>query len=206
MNCEESKNLMTIGVYAKLTPSEKAQLEEHLRECLRCARIYEKVEKMNQLFNEKQDLPLPDKEKSWQIISATAIKRKAGRLQRFVPRRPVFQFSVALLVLVVGFAAGYLIHPGWQRSTEIAQLRQEVLQIREIAAASLLRQESMIQRLRETGMSSLLLQPASLDDPYLFLSDPAVRQELIQSLSDQTSPLVEIALAFARHIEHLKLH
>jgi hypothetical protein len=206
MNCEESKNLMTIGVYAKLTPSEKAQLEEHLRECLRCARIYEKVEKMNQLFNEKQDVPLPNKEKSWQIISAKAVKRKAGWLQRFVSRTPVFQFSAALLILVVGLAAGYFIRPGWQRSAEIAQLRQEVLQIREIAAASLLRQESMIQRLKETGRSSLLAQPASIEDPYLFLSDPAVQQELIQSLSEQTSPLVDIALAFARHIEHFKTY
>ncbi len=218
MNCEESKNLMTISAFGKLTPSEKAQLEAHLQECPRCARIFEKVGKLSHLFNEKQDIPLPDKEKSWQIISAKALKRKSGWLERFMPRIPAYQFSFALLLLVVGFAAGYFIHSGWQRDGKMAQLRQEVLQIREIAAASLLRQESMNQRLREIGMSSLYAQPEEAtwgsllhtlrgaDDLYLSLRGPAVGQDVIQSLSDQTSPLVEIALAFARHMEQLKLH
>lgn len=223
MNCEESRNLITVSVYGKLTPSEKAQLEAHLRECSRCASIYERSGKLSNLFNEKEDIPLPDKEKSWQIISAKAVKRKGGWLELFIPKKPVFQFSFALLLLVVGFAVGYFIHSGWQRGGEIAQLRQEVRQVRKIAAASLLRQESMNTRLREIGMSSQLAQPyegpmgsllrtlrgetdislrsASLNDPYIFLRDPTVRQDFIQSLSEQTSPLVEIALALARYIE-----
>lgn len=227
MNCEESKNLMTISVYGKLTPSEKAQLKAHLRECSRCARINEKMGKLTQPVNDKEDIPLPDKEKSWQIIWAKAVKRKGGWLERFVPKTPVFRVAYALLLLVVGFAAGYFIHSGWPRGSEIVQLRQEVLQIREITAASLLRQESLNYRLREIGMGSLSLEPdedplvsllrtlrgetdvnvppAPIDDPYLFLRDPAVREDFIQSLSEKTSPLVEIALAFARHIEKSKL-
>ena len=228
MNCEESKNLMTVSVFGKLTPSEKTQLEAHLRECSRCARINEKVGKLSHPLNEKEDIPLPDKEKSWQIISAKVLKRKGSWLESFVLKKPVYQFSFALLLLFAGFAAGYFIHSAWQRGNEIAQLRQEVLQIREIAAVSLLRQESLNIRLRDIGRSSFSgqpdedplvsllrtlrgetdvnLRPAQIVDPYLFLRDPAVRQDFIQSLSEQTSPLVEIALAFARHIEQLKLH
>ncbi len=218
---------MTVSVYGMLTPSEKAQLEAHLQECSRCASIYKKVEKLSHPVNEKEEIPLPDKEKSWQIISAKAIKRKSGWLERFMPKRPVFQLSYALLLLVVGFAAGYFIHSGRARSADMAELRQEVLQIREITAASLVRQESLNYRLREIGMDFLLAQPdegplgsilqtlrgetativgpAPTDDPYLFFRDPAVREDFIQSLSEQTSPLVEIALAFARHIEKSKL-
>ncbi len=227
MNCEESKNLMTVSVFGKLTPSEKTQLEAHLQECSRCARINEKVGKLSHPLNEKEGIPLPDKEKSWQIISAKVLKRKGGWLESFVLKKPVFQFSLAFLLLLAGFAAGYFIHSGRQRGSEITQLRQEVLQIREIAAVSLLRQESLNIRLREIGRSSLSVQPdedplvsllrtlrgetdvnlhpAQIGDPYLFLGDPAVRQDFIQSLSEQTSPLVEIALAFAHHIEQLKL-
>ena len=228
MNCEESKNLMTISVYGKLTTSEKTQLEAHLRECSRCARINEKTGKLTHPVNDKEDIPLPDKEKSWQIIWAKVAKRKGGWLESFVLKKPVFQFSVALLLLFAGFAGGYFIHSGQQKGSEIAQLRQEVLQIREIAAVSLVRQESLNYRLREIGRSSLSaqldedplvsllrtlrgeadanLRPAPMDDPYLFLRDPAVREDFIQSLSERTSPMVEIALAFARHIEQLKLH
>lgn len=227
MNCEESKNLITVCVYGKLTPSEKAQLETHLRDCPRCTSRYEKAVKMSQLINDQQDIPLPDKEKSWQIISAKALTKKNRWFEGFIPKRPAFQLSYAFLLLVVGFAAGYFINSGWQRNAEIAQLHQEVLQIREITAASLVRQESLNNRLREIGLGYFstqpeegLLQPflrtitgeagvearqAREVDLYRFLRDPAAREDFIQSLSDQTSPLVEVALAFARHIEKTKL-
>lgn len=227
MNCDESKNLMTVSVFGKLTSSENTQLEEHLRDCSACSSLLEKVGKMSHLINEKEDIPLPNKEKSWQIISAKAVKRKGGWLEGIIPKRPVFQLSYALLLLVVGFTAGYFINSGWQREAEIAQLHQEVLQIREITAASLVRQESLNYRLREIGLDSLFaqsdegplrsflrtlrgetgvnVQPAQRDELSLFLRDPAVREDFIQSLSEQTSPLVEIALAFARHIEKSKL-
>jgi len=228
MNCEASKNLITISVYGKLTLSERDQLKAHLSKCPRCAHIYDKVGKLSHLFNEKEDIPLPDKEKSWQIISAEAFKSKRNWVERLIPKKLAFQFSSVLLLLVVGFAAGYLVHSSGQRSAEIAQLRQEVLQIREITAASLLRQESLNMRLKELDLASLLaqadegllgsvlrtlrgdtsvyLRPASIDDPYAYLTDPAAREEFIQSLSEQTSPLVEIALALTRHIDQLKLH
>jgi len=228
MNCEESKNLMAISVYGRLTASEKDQLKAHLSECPRCAHIYEKVEKLNYLFDYKENISLPDKEKSWQIISAKAFGRQCGLLERFTPRKIAFQFSFALLLLVVGFGAGFFAHSGGRRSAEIAQLRQEVLQIREITAASLIQQESLSVRLRELGLASQLAQvdqglqgillrtlggetsfpsrPASIDDPYAYLTDPSARKKLIQSLSEQTSPLVDIALALTRHIEQLKVY
>jgi len=228
MNCEESQNLITISVYGKLTASEKDQLKAHLRECSRCARNFDKVEKLSHLLNDKEDIPLPDKEKSWQIISANAFKSKGNWLERLMPKKPAYQLSYALLLLVVGFSAGYFLQSNWQRGGEISQLRQEVLQIRKITAASLLRQESLNERLREMSVGSLLtqadegllsaflqtirgdtdisLRPASINDPYAYLIDPAAREEFIQTLSEQTSPLVEIALALTRHIEQLKLH
>ncbi len=228
MNCEESQNLITISVYGKLIASEKDQLKAHLRECSRCARIFDKVGKLSHQFNEKEDIPLPDKEKSWQIISAKTFKSKGNWLERLMPKKPAYQLSYALLLLVVGFSAGYFLHSNWQQGGEISHLRQEVLQIREITAASLLRQESLNERLREISMGSLLtqadegllnafmqtirgdtnisLRPASINDPYAYLIDPAAREEFIQTLSEQTSPLVEIALALTRHIEQLKLH
>jgi len=228
MNCEESKNLITISVYGKLTPSERDQLKAHLSECPRCAYIYDKAEKLSYLFNQKENIPLPDKEKSWQIISSKAFGRQRSWLQRFASKKIAFQLSSALLLLVVGFGAGYFVHFGGQRGVEIAQLRQEVLQIREITAASLLQQESLSMRLEELGLASQLaqadqgfrgvllrtlrgetsfpLRPASIDDPYAYLTDPSARETFIQSLSEQTSPLVEIALALTRHMDQLKLY
>jgi hypothetical protein len=206
MNCEESKNLMTINVYGSLTSSEKSRLDAHLRECPRCAGQYEKVKKLNNLFAEKQDLPLPDMEKSWRVISADVFKRRPGRSAPFGARKPVFGFSLAFFLLMVGFGAGYFVRSGWQRDAQMTQLRQEVLEIREIAAASLLRQESLSMGLRGIHAESLAApaEEASLDSfLWTIIGDPARRQEFINSFSEQTSPMVEIALALARHLETL---
>ncbi len=137
-----------------------------------------------------------------------------------IPRRPVYQFSLALLFLVVGLAAGFLLRSNWQKGGEIAQLRQEVSQIRQITAVSLLRQESLREQLREVGWSTGVdlpdeetladfLQRVAADKTSspgltainaLFPQSPAIREELALSLSEKTSPLVEIALAFSQHV------
>jgi Zn-finger nucleic acid-binding protein len=217
MNCEESKNLITISVFGELIPSEKARLEAHLQECPECAGLFEESGKLSELIQKKEDIPLPDKEKSWQIIAAKTVKRKSVWLERLVPKKLAFQYSAVLLLLIVGFAAGYFIHSGWQRGGEIAQLRQEVIQIREITAASLIRQESLNTRLREAGLGSPLAQTD--EGPLRFLyrtlqgesgmpldQAPAEDPYFIQSLSEQTSPLVEIALALARHLDRPRLY
>jgi len=148
-----------------------------------------------------------------------------GWLERWALRRPVFQFSFAFLLLVVGLAAGYFLQTSWQRNGEINLLRQEVHQIRQIAAVSLLRQESLSEQLRGIGWSSRVEQPDeatlaallstvesetdinlrldAIDALLLFRDYPMVRQELVQSISEHTSPLVEIALTLARNVNHL---
>jgi hypothetical protein len=206
MNCEESKNLMTISVYGRLTPAEKDRLETHLKECPRCAGQYEKVSRLSGLFVEKEDVPLPDKEKSWQVISADLFRKRPRWLTAHPSRKPLLGFSWALLLLVVGFGAGYFVRSGGQKNADMAQLRREVLEIREITAASFLRQESLNMGLR--GMGSESLAAPAEENPLnsllqVLVGDPHRRREFLDSLSEQTSPVVEIALALARHMETL---
>lgn len=206
MNCEDSQNLMTVGVYGRLTPAERGRLEAHLQECARCAGQYEKVKKLNDLFIEKEDFPLPDKDKAWSVISAGVFGRRPRRPASYPSKRPVFAFSLALSLLAVGFAAGYLVHSNRQRDGEMAQLRQEVLEIREITAASLLRQESLNVGVR--GMFGESLASPAEETPLdslleTVLGDSARRREFLDSLSERTTPVVEVALALARHLEKL---
>lgn len=106
MNCEESKNLMTVSVYGKLTLSEKAKLDEHLRECQKCARIYEKSAQLSQQFDKKEDIPLPNKEKSWQIISTKAFQRKRGWKVFFPYKKLALAASALVVVFILGFIVG----------------------------------------------------------------------------------------------------
>jgi len=84
---------------------------------------------------------------------------------------------------------------------QLAQLQQEIGQIREITAASLLRQESLNMKLREIGMSIPLAQSDERPLGYLFRSLIGESNgNSIQPRPEQTSPLVDIALILVRHI------
>ncbi len=118
MNCEQSKNLITVSVYGKLTPSERTQLEEHLRECTECARIYGKSESLSSLFEDEEKISLPDKEKSWEIISSKAIHRKSGRTIFFPYKKWAFAASALVLVFLLGFLIGkQIFFPGPGRTS-----------------------------------------------------------------------------------------
>jgi hypothetical protein len=106
MNCEECKNLITVSVFGKLTSAEKKQLEEHLRECPECTQIFKKSENLSSLFEDKEDIPLPDKEKSWGIISDKAVQRKSGRTIFFPYKKLAFAASALIIVFLLGFLIG----------------------------------------------------------------------------------------------------
>lgn len=201
MNCDEYKDLITISVFGELTSEELTQLKAHLRDCSKCAAIYERSGKLSDLSNQKDNIPFPDKEESWQIISAKALKRKGSWFERFTLQKPVLQYAFVLLFLIVGFAAGYFFRSNGLKGSQLAQLQQEIGQIREITAASLLRQESLNMKLREIGMSTPLAQ--SDEKPLGYLLRTLIGEtsgNSIQPRSEQTSPLVDIALTLVRHI------
>lgn len=201
MNCDEYKDLITISVFGELTSEELTQLKAHLRDCSKCAAIYERSGKLSDLSNQKDNIPFPDKEESWQIISAKALKKKVGWFERFALQKPVLQYAFVLLFLIVGFAAGYFFRSNGLKGSQLAQLQQEIGQIREITAASLLRQESLNMKLREIGMSTPLAQ--SDERPLGYLLRTLIGEtsgNSIQPRSEQTSPLVDIALTLVRHI------
>jgi len=201
---EELENLSAIWTKLGVLPEE--QPSNNLR-----PRFYATLEKYKQSLEQEKARPRLGK-----LLD--------GWLERWAPRRPVFQFSFALVLLVVGLAVGYFIHASLQRGTEIAQLRQEVQQIRQMAAVSLLQQESLSGQLREiSGISrveqpgeetlaallrplvsdtDITSRPTAIDALSLFRDYLMVRQEFVQSLSEQASPLVQIALALTKNIKN----
>ncbi len=106
MNCQECKNLITVSVYGKLTSLERSQMDDHLRECPECTRIYKKSENLISLFEDKEEIPLPDKEKSWDIISSRAVPKKSERTIFFPYKKWAFAASALVIVFLLGFLIG----------------------------------------------------------------------------------------------------
>lgn len=131
-------------------------------------------------------------------------------------RRPAFQFVVVLLCLMTGLLIGRQMDSGVHSTNKIAQLKQEIQGMRQMVTLSLLNQPSSSERLRGISLSYRVYQPAdellsalintvnsdpnvnvrlaAVDALYLFSNKLEIRDELIQSLAKQTSPLVQISL------------
>jgi hypothetical protein len=139
-------------------------------------------------------------------------------LGRLMPRKPAHQLALALILIAAGLGSGYLLNvrPRSAARTEMAGLKSEVDEMRRIVAVSLLKQASPSERLMGVSWSSRIDQPgdeiiqtllgtlnddpnvnvrlAAVDALYLFYDHPEVKRGLIDSLSGQTSPLVQLSL------------
>jgi hypothetical protein len=139
-------------------------------------------------------------------------------LNRLMPRRPAYQLALAFALIIAGLGSGYLLNIGPRSSarTEVAGLKQQVDEMRRTVAVSMLKQASPSERLMGVSWSSRLDRPgdeiiaalletldhdsnvnvrlAAIDALYLFYDHPEVKDGLVHSLAQQTSPLVQLSL------------
>lgn len=104
MNCSDFKNLIVVGIYGKLTGPEKDAFDEHRRRCPACAGLYRTTSGFDGIFEDKTDVPLPDWDASWRVISDEVFRKK-----RFVfPLVPRMRFAVTAAAVVAVFVIGLL--------------------------------------------------------------------------------------------------
>ena len=129
--------------------------------------------------------------------------------------------AISFALLGMGVGVGYEIRPEKKEAqpvagSEVAQLRGEVSNMRQMVALSLMQQQSAGERLRgvswayrvessDTEVLSALLSTvnndasvnvrlAAVDALHAFGASPVTRTAMVQSIRKQTSPLVQIAL------------
>ncbi|HTY01322.1 MAG TPA: HEAT repeat domain-containing protein [Bacteroidota bacterium] len=131
-------------------------------------------------------------------------------------RRPAVQVGFALCLLLAGVGSGYVLRSGSSNDKDIAQLHEEVRGLSNLLTVSLLKQESASDRLKGVSWGDKLVTKdpeieaalintmkhdrnvnvrlAALDALSKDLDNPSVRNEIIRSFPEQTSPLMQIAL------------
>ncbi len=107
MNCEEAKNMMTVGVFGTLKSEEKAMLDEHLGNCPSCARLFEKAKASWTPMDVPDDGSHPDWEKSWDVIAARALPRRKAWRFLGVPGQWAVAAASLLVVFILGYIAGH---------------------------------------------------------------------------------------------------
>jgi len=230
MKCERIKELIPGYITGNLDSKTKMQIDSHISECAGCK---QELENVNLVWSKLAQIPMeePGPEVRSRFYSMLKSYRhgldyapaklpwneKLGKWlgQRWF-RRPVFQFGFAVILIIFGIIIGQRINYGVHTNGEIAELKDEVREMREMITNSLLNQSSAIERLQGLTMSRSLTDPdeeflalllvtlnsdpnvnvrlAAVDALHTFSDNSWVRTELARSLSRQTSPLVQISL------------
>ena len=132
------------------------------------------------------------------------------------PWHPVFQAAAAVVLVAAGILLGRGMEHGKLKDMEVASLRQELTQMREMVTISMLTQSSAIDRLQGVSMSREVGAPderlldaliktldadpdvnvrmAAVDALGRYMDRERVKKALVNSLGRQDSPLVQVSL------------
>ncbi|MEL7001853.1 MAG: HEAT repeat domain-containing protein [Bacteroidota bacterium] len=132
--------------------------------------------------------------------------------------QPVVRWAYSIALVAAGLTAGFLINDkGGESNDQIENLASEVLQMKEMMMLTLIEKESTSDRLKAVSLTSemsdassqvinALIQTLNNDENvnvrlsamealYPYAENPEVRTALVQSISQQDSPLMQVALA-----------
>ncbi|HET9269725.1 MAG TPA: HEAT repeat domain-containing protein [Vicinamibacterales bacterium] len=230
MQCTDLGAQMLEYLAGTLPDDRLAEIRAHLAECAACR---DDVDASAELWNELGAAPAPrtesarmrarfdaalqgyiDGQTESRVLTALKPSRSSWQLQPWV------QLAGAAAVLLIGIGVGRFVAGApasqSQPASEIALLREELRDTRQMVTLSLLQQQSASERLKGVTTSSLLEQPstevvsalletlrrdpnvnvrlASVDALRRFGNRDAVRKSVVEALPEQESPLVQIAM------------
>jgi len=231
MMCAWAKERIAASWTGEIDAGEQARLREHLAVCPECEA---EMRQLTGIWERLADMPAPEPSPALTARWEATLESLGGRvrppvrrpeqwrfsLSALLPQRPVWQATamaaVGAVCLLVGMAIGGRGRAPESGVSEIAALRQEVANTKEMVALSLLQQQSASERLRgvdysmqmprlEPEVAAALVQAVNQDpsvnvrlaaiDALTRASGEAnVRRSLEQALSQQESPTVQAAL------------
>jgi len=224
MQCDDLAPRVLDYLAGTLPDDELAAIRAHLTQCQACR---EEMDTTAELWGELSTVaaPRPDSARMRARFDAALQGYMDGQNEpvvRAAARPPVWwlqpwvQLTGAAAVLLIGIGLGRVLTLVPSSSSEIAELRQELRDTRQMVTLSLLQQQSASERLKGVTSSSQLEQPgsevvsalvetlrhdpnvnvrlASVDALRRFGGRDAVRRDVVAALPQQESPLVQIAL------------
>jgi hypothetical protein len=226
MDCEEIRTHLADHLSGTLPPHLADAVAGHLRTCAACAAEMDGVEDTWQALG-TMPAERPDSAAMRARFRAMLDGYEEGARPADTHRRPLralsaparyaVWMSAAAALLVVGVAIGrQTIPPPPATDPQIAELRSELRDMREMVTLSLLQQQSASERLRGVTWTDRIDQPgtaltralldALMHDPNdtvrlrtvdalkRFADHETVRHGAVEALPQQTSPLVQVAL------------
>ena len=135
----------------------------------------------------------------------------------FFTRQNALKLAFGITLLTIGFIGGLQLNSGKEFKQQISVMNDEMHHLKKMLMLTLLEQESAIERLQAVNMSETIsnqddevikallstlnndenvnVRLVALDALHKMANNPEVRKGLVQSIINQTSPLVQITLA-----------
>jgi hypothetical protein len=173
----------------------------------------------------KSEVPVPSMKLNDKFYAMLADEKKKSA-KKFSFQFPEWNYLVPRLAvlattLLIGFAGGYFLQRPATQTTqtgvEVAQLNQQIGELKEMMMLSLLEKESASERLRAVGLTNDMAQAsdkvtqallqtlnndpnenvrlAALEALTPYVRQSSIRMELIRSIANQDSPVVQVSLA-----------
>jgi hypothetical protein len=215
MEREKLESLLIDYIDGKLNSVDKHYVEQELLKNPRSFQLYEELKEVIQLMNRK--VPVEPSEKvrqSFQDFLQEEIRiTKQNKVIQLNPWW--YRAAAAVALLVVGLGLGFWISAYNQRQDEIAKARiekEKTLQLvsmirnnesagqRILGVKAAAEEENVSKEILNVLIKTLNEDPnvnvrlAALEGLRRFYHDPSVRKALIESLSKQTDPVVQIGL------------
>jgi hypothetical protein len=222
MNCEKAREHFADDLAGTLEPTAAADFRSHLLECRACREEADHLHTTwTSLERIPETNPGPEmRTRFYQMLDAYQQGRREAAAPRarwnWWPRQPALQFVLSLGLLCAGLVGGHLATVREHANPEISQLRGEIHNMRQLVTLSLLQQQSASDRLQgvnwsyraeqsDTEVLSALLHTinqdqsvnvrlAAVDAMRNFEDSPVARKGLVQSLTKQSSPLIQISI------------
>jgi hypothetical protein len=237
MNCEEIKIHLIDLIDGNLPEPLRKEVEEGLANCPECQQEYEELKMLFQTFQNQPIMPAPKalddvfyafleqeklaastpQVKAMQVVSEDTDNGKETNTPLLWGRAwgGAIKIAASLILLIVAFFMGRQSIVN-QSNEEIAVLKQEIIETKNLVMLNMLKQESASERIKAVGYAydmedadkemidalvnvmnydkSVNVRLEAINALYYFGDKKEVRQAMTQSLRLQTEPNLQIAL------------
>lgn len=231
MTCEDVRTRFAEYLAGTLDADQAGMLEQHVASCAECQAGYAGVEALWRALG-SIPTPLVPSNRMRERFSAMVAAERASADRRPASRRvggrtwtplswtrePLVQLGLAASLLITGVVIGRATMPqaAVPASGEIAEVRGELRDMRQMLTLSLMQQQSATERLRGVSWTAQIDQPGNevvaalldtlLHDPNVnvrlaavdalrrFSDRPDVRLGTKRAVSDPSSPLLQVAV------------
>jgi hypothetical protein len=229
MQCYEAESLLIDHLDKQLHPRDRAPLEQHLQECPSCRQTLEEYRTLlATIESDKAQKPGPALREKFENmlqselnIDATArivhIDKEDDKVIPLKKTSLLFRIAASIILIASGIFIGTMfIGNRTNGNDEVADLKNEVKEMKETLMFNLLTEESASERIKAVSYADDIKDPdnkmvtalvttmnedknvnvrlAALYALAKFSDSPVVNDALIASLGKQTEPLMQIAL------------